>query len=116
MILSTYVIFASLCYHCIIICFIDIRSEFFVLHNEAEEKQEMRKFKAVTKKKCSPKSLLKAFGYEACGEVSYVDTSVDRNAPYFPLTGPASFSLVIKKKDAPRGFKLTSKYIRVSGN
>ncbi|RUS82211.1 hypothetical protein EGW08_010025 [Elysia chlorotica] len=44
-------------------------------------------------------------------ESSFVHTS-DENAPYYPFTGPATLSVTVNKKDAPRGFKFIAKQIK----
>lgn len=89
------------------------RSEFFLIHNKAEEKQEVMKNK-VAKKSCSSETVLKVLGYELCGAVSFINATGDDSAPYFPLTGPVSISSTIHKKDAPKGFRFLGKLIHVS--
>ncbi|CAG5119505.1 unnamed protein product, partial [Candidula unifasciata] len=89
---------------------IDVKSEFFLIHNKAEAKQQVAK-NQVTKRSCSPESVLKVLGYELCGAVSFINATSDDSAPYFPLTGPVSISATIHKKDAPKGFRLLGKLI-----
>lgn len=89
------------------------RSEFFIVHDNVQEKQMLLKEKSVTESKCTDKALLKVIGYEACIKTSYMDSSQNKESPFFPLTGPATYSVILNKKDVPRGFKLLGKYITV---
>ena len=50
---------------------------------------------------------------ELCASYLARDVSVKSDAPNFPLTGPVSFTVTMKKEDLPNGYKLEVKTIKV---
>ncbi|XP_059147634.1 uncharacterized protein LOC131935270 [Physella acuta] len=88
------------------------KSEFFILHDTVEKKQEMLKDKKVSVQSCSSNTFLKFVGYELCGSISYINASAVGNMPYFPFTGPASIKFTVANKDVPNGFKMSGKQIQ----
>ena len=62
---------------------------------------------------CSGDKLAKISGLELCGEVSYPNASLVENAPYFPLTGPVSASVILYKRDTLTGYKLEARSTHV---
>ncbi|XP_076462150.1 uncharacterized protein LOC143294657 [Babylonia areolata] len=90
---------------------LDIRTKFFVLHNEAEVEQKMITDNRKKYKVCTGASLSTVTGLEMCGELQFPNASMQRDGPYFPFTGPASLSLVLYKRDSHSGYKLLAKRV-----
>nr|KAI8754502.1 apolipophorins-like isoform X1 [Biomphalaria glabrata] len=91
---------------------LEIKTDFFILHNKNEKKQSMLTDKKMTMTSCTPDSVFKVTGYELCAAVAYVDSTKNPSTPYMPLSGPLLLSLTLQKKDAPKGYKMTIKYIQ----
>ena len=62
---------------------------------------------------CSSDKLSEITGAVLCGQISYANASMQNEGPYFPLTGPSSASLVLRKTDTHSGYKLLMKRIEV---
>ncbi|GFR65207.1 apolipophorin [Elysia marginata] len=88
---------------------LNVKSEFYIQHDKEDHAMDMNKEKPISDSSCSSESTLRALGYQACAEYSYVPTT--DNSPYYPFTGPTSVSLTVHKKDAPRGYKFIGKHI-----
>lgn len=48
---------------------------------------------------CGSQTVALITGMQLCTDISYANASSSRNAPYFPLTGPANYVLDLKKVD-----------------
>ena len=91
----------------------NFRSEFYLLHKDAEKRMEMKQNKRFSRSKCSSSEILKITGYKLCSDVSYMQPAYPETSAYFPLTGPVTINFGLHKKDAPGGYKLQAKRIMV---
>lgn len=55
-------------------------------------------------------------GIQFCAGYSAPNASLKSDAPYFPFTGPVSFTVTMNKLDLPNGYKLEIKTIKVRVN
>ncbi|XP_035827340.1 uncharacterized protein LOC101854594 [Aplysia californica] len=85
------------------------RSQFYIKVDEVEKEQEMIKDNYKTFKACTGAIVAKVLGTEVCGELKYANASQHDDAPYFPLAGPGSFSVVMNRKDSHKTYKLYAK-------
>lgn len=66
----------------------------------------------IEKRACFDSSIVKVTGLELCGAVSLPHAYKVKTAPWYPLTGPSSVSLVLNKKDTFTGFHFDGKYVK----
>ncbi|CAG5134991.1 unnamed protein product [Candidula unifasciata] len=85
------------------------KSQFFIIHNDIEKEQEMVKENYQEHKLCSGDKVATIIGVELCGELKFPNASSYPNAPYFPLTGPVSFSVMTYRRDTHTSYKLLAK-------
>lgn len=81
-----------------------------------EQEQEMIKENRKDYEMCSGTTLATITGMEFCGQLSFPNASLQMEGPYFPLTGPTSFSVTLFKRDIHSGYKLFAKRIEVFEN
>ena len=67
-----------------------------------------------TVKMCTGDMASRITGLELCGELQYPNASTTANGPYFPFTGPTSFSVTLYKRDTLTSYKLLAKRVEVS--
>ncbi|GFO03307.1 apolipophorin [Plakobranchus ocellatus] len=91
---------------------LNVKSEFFIQHDKEDRSLEMHTGRQVRRQSCSSEQTLEIVGYQTCAEASFVRTPEGESSPYYPFTGPTTISFTVHKKDAPRGFKFTAKYIK----
>ncbi|GFS05085.1 apolipophorin long isoform [Elysia marginata] len=90
----------------------DASSKFFILHNNVEQEQKMITENRKEFEWCSSETLSDVTGAVLCGKISYPNASMQSEGPYFPLTGPSSASLILRKTDTHSGYKLLVKRIQ----
>ena len=66
----------------------------------------------IEKRGCLGPTFQKIFGVELCGQVAFPRVLAKANAPPFPLTGPASASIVMTKAELGKGFHFETKFIK----
>ncbi|XP_059142810.1 uncharacterized protein LOC131930369 isoform X2 [Physella acuta] len=92
------------------------KSQFFIVHNEIEKEQEMIKTNRKVYKYCTGKKMATILGVEFCGEIQFPNASAISDAPYFPLTGPSSISIVSYRRDTHTIYKLFAKRVENQKN
>lgn len=85
------------------------RSSFFTVHNNVEREQRMVTDNKQSKVYCSPDTLTKVIGLQVCAELSYPNATSKVNAPFFPLTGPASAGVYLYKRDTHTYYEMSAK-------
>ncbi|GFS10552.1 microsomal triglyceride transfer protein large subunit [Elysia marginata] len=89
----------------------DARSKFFILHNNVEQEQKMITENRKEFELCTCAKTAEITGAVLCGQISFPNASMQSEGPYFPLTGPSSASLVLRKTDTHSGYKLLAKRV-----
>ncbi|KAL4235628.1 hypothetical protein ACF0H5_004023 [Mactra antiquata] len=90
---------------------LDVKSSFFIVYNEFEKEQRMNKNGRVEDTVCSGDRLKEATGLQFCVGYSGPKDVENSEAPYFPLSGPVSFSMAMHKLDMPNGYQMQVKTI-----
>ncbi|KAK7094147.1 hypothetical protein V1264_007812 [Littorina saxatilis] len=88
-----------------------ISSEFSIVHNQVEKKQQMITENRQSVKMCTGDVTSHITGLELCGELQYPNASTSVSGPYFPLTGPTSLSVTLYKRDTHTSYKLLAKRV-----
>ena len=88
-------------------------SEFSIVHNKVEKKQEMITENRQSLKLCTGEAASRLTGLELCGELQFPNASIKESGPYFPFTGPSRMSLTLHKRDTHTGYKLLAKNVQV---
>ncbi|XP_053394173.1 apolipophorins-like [Mercenaria mercenaria] len=91
---------------------IDVKTSFFFVYNDYEKEQNMIKDGQEEKSACTGDRLTRVAGVQFCASYSAPNASSKPDAPYFPFTGPVSFSVAMSKQDLPNGYKLEVKTIK----
>nr|KAG5709527.1 hypothetical protein BaRGS_001577 [Batillaria attramentaria] len=90
---------------------LDIRTQFFILSSDDEKEQKMITENRKEHEVCTGDMVAQVTGLEVCGQLSFPNASMKESGPYFPLTGPASFSVILHKRDSHSGYKLLAKRV-----
>eukprot|EP00106_Octopus_bimaculoides_P004762 XP_014772204.1 PREDICTED: uncharacterized protein LOC106870588 [Octopus bimaculoides] len=91
---------------------INVKSDFFIVHRKTEEKQKMIQKNSVNKSRCTSAAFGKITGLEVCMQVQYSNASMEKQSPFFPLTGPVVLKLDVSNKDLPKGYRMEAKLIQ----
>ncbi len=78
----------------------DFQSKFFISHRNADREQRMIVADRTELNKCTGNYFERVTGLELCSTLSYPDLYPQQGAPWFPLNGPVSASVILTKKDS----------------
>ncbi|XP_022243893.1 uncharacterized protein LOC106460939 [Limulus polyphemus] len=79
---------------------VDIQSKIYLVHGDEEQEQRGKREDRTEVNECTSKYLGRMIGMEICGEMSFPVARGGRSdAPLFPLSGPASIKLLLRKAD-----------------
>ncbi|CAH1772638.1 unnamed protein product [Owenia fusiformis] len=85
---------------------LDVKTRFYILSSDGDREQKMVTSGRVEKEGCTGSTLVDALGIEFCSTISYANASMVDEAPYFPLTGPKTFTLVLNKRDTHTSYEM----------
>ncbi|KAJ9583535.1 hypothetical protein L9F63_022120 [Diploptera punctata] len=88
---------------------LEVSSQLFVLNNDQYLESKGIEDNMENYKICSTEFITSLSGMKSCMELTYVNTSVKPEAPYFPLTGPFKFHVDITKVDTFSAYVLIFK-------
>ncbi|KAL3868012.1 hypothetical protein ACJMK2_040851 [Sinanodonta woodiana] len=88
---------------------LDVKSKFFIFFDNIHKEQKMHTTD-YSYKKCTSEKSAQVIGLEIC-TASFVPKEKTDTSPYFPLSGPAGYSISVSKKDLPDGFVLEAKSV-----
>ena len=88
---------------------LDISSQIFILRSGQYFESKGIEENTENYKLCSAEFLTSLTGMKSCMELTYVNTSLQPVAPYFPLTGPFRFHIDIAKVDTFNAYVLIFK-------
>lgn len=82
------------------------RTKFLILRQGQEHEQTMLTEGQTDKEACTGEFLQNALGLQLCGRLSYRNTSLAADAPFFPLSGPFKAHVMLNKIDSHSGYEL----------
>ncbi|XP_067679783.1 uncharacterized protein [Haliotis asinina] len=87
----------------------DVKTTFFTLHGDLEREEKLITDNRQDLKLCTGERLAQITGVELCNEFQWANASLTNGAPYFPFTGPFSYSMTLLKRDTHSGYKVLAK-------
>ncbi|XP_046361600.2 uncharacterized protein LOC124138779 [Haliotis rufescens] len=87
----------------------DVKTTFFSIHGDLEQEEKLITENRQDLKLCTGERLAQITGVELCNEFHWANASLTNGAPYFPFTGPFSYSMTLIKRDSHSGYKLLAK-------
>nr|AGM37974.1 apolipophorin [Sinohyriopsis cumingii] len=88
---------------------LDVKTKFFIFFDNIHKEQKMHTTD-YSYKQCTSERAARVIGLEIC-TASFVPKEKMATSPYFPLSGPAGYSIIVSKKDLPAGFVLEAKTV-----
>ncbi len=89
-----------------------LRNKFYITYRQQDREQTMLEEGRQDKRWCTGRTFNKVTGVQLCADVSLPPVR-SGNAPWFPLTGPASASISMQKKDTFEAYMFQYRFTKV---